>query len=290
MITTGGATGATGATAATGATGPTAATGATGATAATGATGATAATGATGATAATGATGPTAATGATGPTAATGATGATAATGATGATAATGATGATAATGATGATAATGATGARSQDELIDEEIYRRDLAEVHLLMDFISGLPNKSLNDLRLPDLGWQRPADRPEAARPLMDPAQAVSRISLIRFPPEPVPQCQSRRCRPAAARKRLPERADASGPRTIDRLFDDVRCRAKPLWARRKCNLESDPIRRSRRPLGQGNKRFYLEGKGRRADVLARRSRRACQSRAHTPRAAI
>lgn len=143
---------------------------------------------------ATGATGPTGATGATGPTAATGATGPTAATGATGAIAATGATGPTAATGATGATAATGATGTRSQDELIDEEIYRRDLAEVHLLMDFISGLPNKSLNDLRLPDLGWQRPADRPESARPSMDPAQAVFRISLIRFPPSRSPDVRA------------------------------------------------------------------------------------------------
>src|SRR5215467_12759096 len=144
--------------------------------------------GATGATGPTDATGPTAATGATGPTAATGATGPTAATGATGPTAATGATGATAATG------ATGATGARSRDQAIDEEIYRRDLAEVHLLMDFISGLPNKSLNDLRLPDPGWPRPGDKLDEPRPAMDPAHAVTRISQIRFPPDPSPKIRA------------------------------------------------------------------------------------------------
>src|SRR5215468_9570963 len=107
---------------------------------------------------------------------------------------ASGASGPTDATGATAATGATGATGARSQDELIDEEIYRRDLAEVHLLMDFISGLPNKSLNDLKLPDLGWQPPPDRPQDPRPVMDPAHAVTRISLIRFPPDPKPEIRA------------------------------------------------------------------------------------------------
>ncbi|MGB9646352.1 MAG: hypothetical protein WCB44_14670, partial [Stellaceae bacterium] len=81
----------------------------------------------------------------------------------------------------------TGATVAQIQDELIDEEIYRRDLAEVHLLMDFISGLPNKSLNDLRLRDT-------KPDGPHPEMDPAQAVTRISLIRFPPDPSPKIRA------------------------------------------------------------------------------------------------
>src|SRR5215469_18611946 len=117
--------------------------------------------------------------------------GATRASGPTDATGPTTATDPTSATGATAATGATGATGARSQDELIDEEIYRRDLAEVHLLMDFISGLPNKSLNDLRLPDPGWPRPGDKLDEPRPAMDPAHAVTRISQIRFPPDPSPK---------------------------------------------------------------------------------------------------
>ena len=36
-----------------------------------------------------------------------------------------------------------------SENELINEEVFRRDLNEVHLLIEFISGLPGKSLNDL---------------------------------------------------------------------------------------------------------------------------------------------
>lgn len=53
--------------------------------------------------------------------------------------------------------------------------------------MDFISGLPNKSLNDLRLRDT-------RPDAPHPEMDPAQAVTRISLVRFPPDPSPKIRA------------------------------------------------------------------------------------------------
>jgi hypothetical protein len=60
--------------------------------------------------------------------------------------------------------------------------------------MDFISGVPNKSLNDLRLPDPRWERPTDPPDARRPIMDTAQAVTRISLIRFPPDPSPKIRA------------------------------------------------------------------------------------------------
>src|SRR4051812_48819387 len=42
---------------------------------------------------------------------------------------------------------------AQDNDDRLALEIFRRDLNEVHLLMDFISSLPGKGLNDLRLPN-----------------------------------------------------------------------------------------------------------------------------------------
>jgi tetratricopeptide (TPR) repeat protein len=71
----------------------------------------------------------------------------------------------------------------------IEEEIFRRDLNEVHLLMDFISSLPGKSLKDLSIPDPKWQ-PAPNNER-RPEMDATQAIAEIAKIRFPPQGNPQ---------------------------------------------------------------------------------------------------
>lgn len=71
-------------------------------------------------------------------------------------------------------------------------EIFRRDLNEVHLLMDFISSLPGKGLDDLSLPDPEWKPTAVN--QSRPHMDPAATVARISLIRFPPSPNPETRA------------------------------------------------------------------------------------------------
>ena len=75
----------------------------------------------------------------------------------------------------------------------LDEEIFRRDLNEVHLLIEFISSLPGKSLDDLKLLDNEW-RQAEHSGEQRPLMDPGEAVRRISLIRFPPDPNPSTRA------------------------------------------------------------------------------------------------
>src|SRR5947199_7068649 len=72
------------------------------------------------------------------------------------------------------------------QNDPVDEEIFRRDLNEVHLLIDFISSLPGKSLNDLSLPDPAWNPTANSLNEKRRMMDPAESVARISRIRFPP--------------------------------------------------------------------------------------------------------
>lgn len=65
-----------------------------------------------------------------------------------------------------------------------DEEIFRRDLNEVHLLIEFISSLPGKSLNDLALPD----------PATGQIMTVSAAVARLSQIRFPPDPNPNVRA------------------------------------------------------------------------------------------------
>src|SRR3954454_19033715 len=78
-------------------------------------------------------------------------------------------------------------------DSQLALEIFRRDLNEVHLLMDFISSLPGKGLNDLRLPDPRWAPAAGNTaeNQSRPYLDPAASVERISAIRFPPDPNPK---------------------------------------------------------------------------------------------------
>jgi hypothetical protein len=103
---------------------------------------------------------------------------------------ATGDNGTTGGTGVSGAAGQTGGTGASGPDDnqILSEEIFQRDLFEVHLLIDFVSSLPGKSLSDLRLPDPAWK--PSQTNQTRAVLDSAEAVRRISLIRFPPEGTP----------------------------------------------------------------------------------------------------
>jgi hypothetical protein len=87
-----------------------------------------------------------------------------------------------------------GATRPKSQDEPLDEEIFRRDLNEVHLLIDFISSLPGKSLNDLNLPDPSWVPANQQSNEKRRVMDTAESIVHISRIRFPPAPEPKVRA------------------------------------------------------------------------------------------------
>jgi len=96
-------------------------------------------------------------------------------------------------TGQTNATGQSGASRPRRQND-IDEEVFRRDLAEVHLLIDFISSLPGRSLNDLKVLDPRWEPTPGKPDDRRPEMDPAETVRRISLIKFPPDPSPKIRA------------------------------------------------------------------------------------------------
>jgi len=65
------------------------------------------------------------------------------------------------------------------QQELLDKVLFIRDLNEVHLLIDFVSGRSEKRLEDLRVPD-----------AAEPhqFMPPFKVVEGVALIKYPPSP------------------------------------------------------------------------------------------------------
>ena len=68
----------------------------------------------------------------------------------------------------------------KASDLAMQEEMFWRDLNEVHLLMDYISGRNDKSLTDLD------DVPSLEPGAAPPRLTPQQALHRVCLIRFPP--------------------------------------------------------------------------------------------------------
>ena len=67
----------------------------------------------------------------------------------------------------------------------IDEEIFKRDLNELYLLIDFVSGRPDKNLDSLTIPDPTATWPIGSGQQ-RPNFDAAEAVKRIARIRWPP--------------------------------------------------------------------------------------------------------
>ena len=76
-------------------------------------------------------------------------------------------------------------------DYQLQEEMFWRDLNEVHLLMDFISGRADTSLTNLKdvpNPDVG------KPNAAATLT-PQEVLQRVCLIRFPPVGTPEQKAR-----------------------------------------------------------------------------------------------
>jgi hypothetical protein len=66
----------------------------------------------------------------------------------------------------------------------LDQEIFYRDLNEVHLLIDFVSGRSDKNLRALKVPDT---EPISEGET-RSELDATETVRRITLIRYPPTP------------------------------------------------------------------------------------------------------
>jgi hypothetical protein len=65
-----------------------------------------------------------------------------------------------------------------AHDRGIDEVIFRRDLNEVFLLIDFISGRSDKNLEDLKVPKIGG--------ADKEVMTASEVVSEISKLGYPP--------------------------------------------------------------------------------------------------------
>jgi hypothetical protein len=73
--------------------------------------------------------------------------------------------------------------GRSPEEQLFDELIFKSDLNEVHLLIDFVSGRPDRNLDRLVMPN---------PDAPATALSSSTVIERISLMRYPPnkdEPV-----------------------------------------------------------------------------------------------------
>jgi hypothetical protein len=62
-----------------------------------------------------------------------------------------------------------------------EELVYRQDLNEVYLLLDFISGRPDKRLSDLD------HKISDPHSNTKDRMSPAEIIARVSEMRYPPD-------------------------------------------------------------------------------------------------------
>ena len=65
-------------------------------------------------------------------------------------------------------------------DRMVDEVIFKRDLDEVHLLLDYVSGRTDKSLADLKIAD-------DADPDGKKMLSTRAIVERITQIRYPPD-------------------------------------------------------------------------------------------------------
>src|SRR5437764_12755793 len=65
-----------------------------------------------------------------------------------------------------------------TDEKLLDELIFRQDLNEVHLLIDFISGRADRSLLTLAMPD---------PQRPKKMMTSGEIVEAITKMRYPPD-------------------------------------------------------------------------------------------------------
>jgi hypothetical protein len=84
---------------------------------------------------------------------------------------------------ATPAAPPTGPRPSSPHDRAIDEILFKRELDEVFLLMDFVSGRPDKELSRLTVVDPG---PVTEPGQPAANLSPQQVVARLALVRYPP--------------------------------------------------------------------------------------------------------
>src|SRR5437763_17197174 len=65
-----------------------------------------------------------------------------------------------------------------NNDKLINALLFKKDLNEVHLLIDLVSGRADRSLSILSMPD---------PEHPSITLTSAEILRRITLMRYPPK-------------------------------------------------------------------------------------------------------
>jgi hypothetical protein len=105
------------------------------------------------------------------------------------------------------------------QEQLIDELIFKQDLNEVHMLIDFVSGRADRSLRDLTIP---------HPDDPTKTMGSGDIMKSIAEMRYPPTGTRTANARNAFILLlAREQLTALAAPATPRTIayTRLFIDA-----------------------------------------------------------------
>ncbi|HXO01462.1 MAG TPA: hypothetical protein VN900_05355 [Stellaceae bacterium] len=77
--------------------------------------------------------------------------------------------------------------GGPPDDDAIDKLIFKRDVDEVHLLIDFISGRADKNLTNLEIPNPAYDPTVQPPMS--PTLNSTEAVKHLALIRYPPSKI-----------------------------------------------------------------------------------------------------
>src|SRR3954452_18292000 len=72
-----------------------------------------------------------------------------------------------------------------THERRIDELVFKRDLDETYLLMDFVSGRSDRSLDQLTMIDPGDHK--------TPLSS-GEIVKRVAALRYPPDPDPRTKA------------------------------------------------------------------------------------------------
>jgi len=67
-----------------------------------------------------------------------------------------------------------------AEERLIDDLLFNRTLNEVYLLIDFISGRPDRSVRALTMPD------PETPNAPPRMLSSGEIIERVAEIRYPP--------------------------------------------------------------------------------------------------------
>jgi hypothetical protein len=132
----------------------------------------------------------------------------------------------------------------RSPEEReLDALIFWSDLNETYLLLDFVSGRPDRNFDALTVVN---------PRNARQVWHSGEVISEIAKIRYPPEPNPRAQEAAVL-LAAKDQLSRLADPARALTIAYTEMFVHAETDAFWLRRLANwLRPQPLQPQQQPV--------------------------------------